>query len=199
MKIFIVGKHASGKHAVLDACQELGMKVGHECSNIEDCLPNIYMDPNYEHYPHDDISTIFENGAYVCLTGFEESGILDGYMYYHGISYYTYDNSDVMVLTPQQLSNINKKIINDHILFVWMDNTRNNRIHRHVDDGRTYSFKELEEIEQRYDGDFVKNLYSFPNSSIIYFTDEVPERVATIISAIIKHPDLKESFVENFN
>jgi hypothetical protein len=199
MKVFIVGKHASGKHEALDCCEELGITVGREFSNIPSKNPAVYLDSKYNKYAIDDVNRIFELGAYICIGGVEESHVIDSYTYYHGIDQHVYDNSAVMILTPTQLENINRKPINEDVVFVWMDNTLDNRIRRHASEGRTYSFAEEEEIESRAGIDFVKLLYNFPKSSVIYFTNEEPDRVATIINAIIKHPDLLESFVKNFN
>lgn len=198
MKVFIVGKHASGKHEALQVCEEQGVVVGREFSNIEAPDPRIYMDPRYNQYSVDDISNIFEMKSYICMHGVEESGVIDSYMIQRGISFYTYDQSDVMVLTPQQLENINKPILKDKILFVWMDSTQTARIRRHAEENRKYSFSEQEEIENRYSVDFVKTLYNFPNSQVLYFNNEDPARVGTIISSIIKHPDLLDNFVNNY-
>lgn len=199
MKIFIVGKHSSGKHQALEVCAQQGVRVGREFSNIPQAPSQVYMDPKYQLYTADDIEKIFEMGAYICVTGIEEDGVMDGYMYHRGLSYYTFDNSDVMVLTPSQFENLNSKAINEKVIFVWLDNTQDNRIRRHAQENRKYTFKEQEEIEERHEIDFVKNLYGFPNSSVIYFTNEDPDRVGTIISAIVKHPDLVEDFIKNFN
>lgn len=198
MKVFIVGKHASGKHEALQVCEEQGIVVGREFSNIETLDPRIYMDPHYNQYTVEDISNIFEMKSYVCMHGVEESGVIDSYMIQRGISFYTYDQSDVMVLTPQQLENINKPILKDNILFVWMDSNQAARIRRHAEENRKYSFNEQEEIENRYSVDFVKTLYNFPNAQVLYFNNEDPARVGTVISAIIKHPDLLDSFVNNY-
>jgi hypothetical protein len=199
MKIFIVGKHSSGKLAALQCCEALGVKVGREFSNLPEPNPHIYMDPKYNRYTVDDIDRIFELGAYICIGGIDESHVLDSYTYYRGISQYDYDDSDVMVLSPGQLENLNRKLIQDRVLFVWMDNTLSTRIRRHAEEGRLYSFAEEEEIESRPGADFVKLLYSFPNSDVLYFTNEDPARVGTIISAIVKYPDLLKSFIDNFN
>ncbi len=199
MKVFIVGKHASGKHAALQVCEDQGVKVGREFSNLDKPQPQIYMDAKYQHYGIDDINNIFEMGSYICVGGIEEDGVIDAYMYHRGISFYTYDNADVMVLTPSQLENLNRKAIKDNVLFIWLDCTQDNRIRRHASDGRSYSFVEQEDIEDRHGLDFVKTLYNFPNSNVLYFTNEEPERVGTIISTIIKHPDVLPNFIENFN
>lgn len=199
MKVFIVGKHASGKHATLQCCEDQGVRVGREFSNLPEPQPQIYIDPKYNHYSADDISKIFEMNSYICMSGIEEDGVLDAYMFHRGISFYTYDNSDVMVITPTQLENLNKKAIRDRILFVWLDCTQDNRIRRHAEENRSYSFTEQEDIEERHGIDFVKTLYNFPDSDVLYFTNEEPERIGTIISTIVKHPDVLPNFIENFN
>ena len=45
----------------------------------------------------------------------------------------------------------------------------------------------------------VKFLYGLENSHIIYFNNEEPSRVATIIYSIIKHPDLFKLYEKNFS
>lgn len=199
MKFIIVGKHASGKHRILDVCESQGIKVGHEFSNLPVASDKIYIDPKYQVYNNDDIENIFETDAYLCMAGIEEDGITDAYMYYRGISHYTFDNSDVIAVTLTQFENLNTKAINEPVVFVWLDNVRDNRIRRHAEDNRSYNFKEQEDIEDRHSIDFVKTLYGFPNSNVLYFSNEEPERVATIISSIVKHPDLIEYFIKNYN
>ena len=199
MKVFIVGKHASGKHKALQCCEDQGVAVGHEFSTMTDQHPEVYMDKKAELYSQEDVTNIFEMRAYICITGIEESGVMDAYAHHRGISHHTYDNSDVMVLTPTQLEGLNRKLIRDHVVFVWLDNTQDNRIRRHAEERRTYSFIEQDEIEEMHGFDFVKCLYNFPDSDVLYFTNEDPERVGTIITAIIKHPDLLPNFVNTFN
>lgn len=198
MKVFIVGKHASGKHDVLKTCEEQGVTVGHEFTSLT-TFPRIYMDQNAEHYSQDDINKVFEMQAYICISGIEETGIVDSYAHHRGISHHTYDNSDVMVLTPTQLESLNRKLIRDYVLFVWLDNTQDNRIRRHAEEERSYSFIEQDEIESRHLTDFVKTLYNYPNSDVLYFTNEEPERIGTIISTIIKHQDVLPNFIKTFN
>lgn len=199
MKFFIVGKNGAGKQEVANILEEYGIKTGKEFSNLPEYQENINIDPNYIKYSEDDVAQIFEQNSYIYINGIDEVNVLDGYKYYRGISYYTYDNSDVMCLSPQALYKLNKNIINDHIVFVWLDNNRDNRIHRYVDEGRKYSFIEQEKIESQYDADFTRTLYGFKNSSLLYFTNEDPGRIAAIVYAIIKHPELKDIFTDNFN
>lgn len=197
MKIFIVGRQCSGKTEVLDECAELGLRVGREFCNIESDM--LHIDKKYERYTIDDIGKIFENGAYICISGIDESGVLDGYMGYRGISLYTYDNSDVMALHPKQVCNINKPAIKDNIIFVWLDNNRDKRIHRFASLKCHYDFVEMEEAESQFDADFVKSIYNFPNSQLIYFNNEDPSRVAAIVYTLVKHPELVDIFVKKFN
>lgn len=200
MKIIIVGKHASGKHEVLNLCEEHGVRVGREFCNIDQPHPKIYMDPKYTRYTNDDIGNIFELKAYLSIGGIEEAEIIDSYMYHRGISSYALDQSDVIVMTLPQFDGINKQVLlGDKVIFVWLDNTQDNRIRRHAAEDRTYSFNEQEEIESNHEVDFVKNLYAFPNSEVLYFTNEEPERVAAIITAMVKHDDLVPLFIKYFN
>lgn len=199
MKYIIVGKQGCGKSAILDQLRRMGVKVGREFSNLPSKMDNVYIDPKYEYYTTEDINNIFETKSYIYLNGIEASNVKDSYIYYRGLSHYTYDHSDVVSISPVQLDQLNKNLMIEPVVFVWLDNRRDSRISRHAGEGRTHSFVEQEEIESRTDVDFVKSMYNFPNSRVIYFTNEVPERVATIIAALVKHPDLVDSFVENFD
>ena len=80
-----------------------------------------------------------------------------------------------------------------------MDNDKEDRILKYRREKRTYNFSNREEIEKNDLDFFVKTLYNYNNSSLIYFVKEDPCRVATIIYSIIKHPDLMDVFVKNFN
>ena len=197
MKVFIVGRQCSGKTEVLDECDELGLRVGREFCNIQS--PVLHIDPKYELYTIDDINKIFENNAYICITGIDESGVLDGYMGYRGLSLYTFDNSDVMLLHPQQVCSLNKKAITEPILFVWVDDNRDKRIHRFVENKCGHNFIEIEEVESQFDTDFIKTVYNLPNSQLIYFNNEDPGRIAAIVYTLVKHPELVDIFVKKFN
>ena len=199
MKFFIVGKHASSKHEALNIIEELGGKVAREFSNLPTTTENVYIDSKYLRYEQEDIDAIFNNRTFLTMGPVEECGLLDGYKYYRGIDFYHYDKADALVLSPRQLTNINKHVLNQPTVFVWMDNNRDNRIHKHVADKRTYDFVEVERLESSYDADFVKTIYNFPNSNLIYFNNECPERVACIVYTLIKHPELLDIFIKHFN
>ena len=57
----------------------------------------------------------------------------------------------------------------------------------------------MEEAESQFDADFVKSIYNFPNSQLIYFNNEDPSRVAAIVYTLVKHPELVDIFVKKFN
>lgn len=199
MKFIIVGKQGCGKFAILNQLERMGIRVGREFSNLPSKPDKVYIDPKYEHYSMEDVNNIFETKSFLYLGGLEETEVQDSYIYYRGMSHYTYDNADVISISPIQLDLLNKTLMTEPVVFVWLDNKRDSRIRLHAEEGRTHSFVEQEGIESRNDADFVKSLYNFPNSSVIYFTNEIPERVATILAALVKHPDLVNSFIENFN
>ena len=43
------------------------------------------------------------------------------------------------------------------------------------------------------------NNFKTSHKNVIYFYEEIPERVKTIIKTIANNPKLKEEFVKNFN
>lgn len=198
VKIFITGKHASGKHEVLNICEQMGLRIGREFSNLSEYNPTIYMDPNYLKYSQQDITNIFESHSYMYISGTDPK-VIDPYSYFNGLSYYTYDNSDIMVVDSTHVCDLNKNLIQDDIVFVWMDNNRDMRIRRYAIEDRKYSFLDREDEEKIYDAEFVKTIYNFKNSNVLYFNNEEPERVAAIIAAIIKHNDLLDIFIKSFN
>lgn len=200
MKFFITGLHSSGKQEVVDVLEEMGVKCGKLFTNMEDMPEGIYNRNNYELYSNEDINTVFENEAYVFIQEHPQStlGFKTG-RYYEGLSKYTLDQNDVFILSPDQLLAVVPSTIKDDICFIWLDNTKDNRSSRYYCEKRTYNYHERENHEKRDLNAYVKALYSFPNSNIIYFNDEVPGRVATIIATMIKHPDTVSDFVKNFD
>ena len=119
--------------------------------------------------------------------------------YYEGLSYHEFDQNDVFVLSPDQIIAIPPSAINEEICFVWIDNTKDNRAARYHREHRTYNYNEREALERRDLGTYVKTLYGFENSYMLYFNNETPSRVATIIYNVIKHPDMFDTFIKNFD
>lgn len=199
MKFLIVGLHSSGKQEVLDTLTEMGVKCGRLFSNLDNPSPEIYNSFNYDIFTTKEVNEIFENNAYIFINELDRSSNVNSYKYFEGLTKYEFDNNDVFALSPDQLLHISPNAIKDDICFVWMDNDKEDRILRYRKEKRTYNFSNREEIEKNDLDFFVKTLYNYNNSSLIYFVKEDPCRVATIIYSIIQHPDLMDVFVKNFN
>lgn len=200
MKFFIVGLHSSGKQEVVDYLNKFGVKCGKLFSNINEPSPHTYNSYNYELYSDKDIIDVFENNAYLFMHEVNQTSInFDPQKFYEGLSKYTFEQNDVFVLSPNHILELNPKSINDDICFVWLDNTLVNRNSRYKYEKRSYNFHEQDNYERRDIGSFVKTLYSMHNSKLLYFTNEEPNRIATIIYTLIKHPDMIDVYVSNFN
>jgi hypothetical protein len=119
--------------------------------------------------------------------------------YFEGLSKFEFDSNQVFVLSPDQLIQINPNNINDELCIVWMDNTESNRYARYHNEQRLYNFKFRDNLELQDMSTFVKAIYGFNNATNLYFTNEEPNRVATIIYNTIIHPDTLDMFVKNFN
>lgn len=206
MKYIIIGMHGSGKQEVIDILENKGVKCGKQFTNLDHpTMVNIYNGSNYEQYSQKDIIDIFENNAYIFLQEFPfgESNLpfslVSAFKYYEGLSLYEFENNDVFVLSPDQLFSISSALIKDEITFIWLDNPKRNRLNRYYDEKRTYNFYNRESIESKDSSSFVKFLYSFDKSNVLYFTNEEPSRVAAIIFSLIQHPDLLPTYIQAFN
>ena len=102
-------------------------------------------------------------------------------------------------MSPDQLFAISPTSIKDDVTFIWMDNHKKNRLNRYYTEKRTYNFNNRETIENKDSSSFVKFLYGFEKSNVLYFTNEEPSRVAAIIYSAIKHPDLLPTYIKAFN
>jgi hypothetical protein len=199
MKFFIVGLHCSGKQEVLDILERNGINCGKQFSNIDEPSPTIYNSYNYELYSMNDINEIFENNAYIFINELDSVFNVNSYKYFEGLSKYEFDNNDVFTISPNQLLQISPSAIKEDVCFIWMDNNSNDRLNRYKREKREYGFVAKDQIEKRDIDAFSKTIYNFNNSKVIYFTNEEPCRVATIVYTLIKHPELMDIFIENFN
>lgn len=198
MKFFIVGLHSSGKQEIIDILEDYGVKCGRLFSNLDIQSSEIYNSYNYELYDNTDVHNIFENNAYIFINELDGQSCISSYKYYEGLSKYEFDNNDVFCLSPDQLLNVSKNNIKDDICFIWVDNNREYRLNRYKREKRAYNFSEREEKERHDINEFVKVLYSY-NAGVLYFVNEEPGRIASIIYSIIKHPELKGVFEKHYN
>lgn len=202
MKYVIIGMHCSGKQEVVDILENNDIRCGRLFTNYDNTTsPNVYNGANYELYSDKDINGVFENNAYIFMHEFPFTNDLNAssLKYYEGLSQYEFDNNDVFVISPDQLFSISPSSIKDNIVFIWLDNTKKERLNRYYTEKRTYSFSSREEIETKDSNSFVKMLYGFEKSNVLYFTNEDPARVAAIIYSLIKYPDLLPIYTESFN
>lgn len=194
--------HCAGKQEVADILENKGIKCGRQFTNLENTFAaNIYNGGNYEQYTMKDVNEIFENNAYIFMHEFPWGNELNfsPIKYYEGLSLYEFENNDVFVMSPHQLFSISPASIKDDVCFIWMDNTKKERLNRYYTEKRTYSFSNREEIESKDMNSFVKFLYGFDKSRVLYFTNEDPARVAAIIYSLIKYPDLINIYTEAYN
>lgn len=202
MKYIIIGMHSSGKQEVADILENYGINCGKLFTNLSNTTaPNIYNGANYEQYTIKDINEIFENNAYIFLQEFPfgDELNLSSLKYYEGLSLYEFQNNDVFVMSPDQLFSISPAAIKDEICFIWLDNTKKERLNRYYAEKRSYSFSNREDIESKDSASFVKFLYGFDKSKVLYFTNEDTNRIAAIIYSVIKHPELLKIYTEAFN
>jgi hypothetical protein len=202
MKYIIIGMHCSGKQEVADILENNGINCGRLFTNLDNLSSsNIYNGANYEQYTSKDINEIFENNAYIFMHEFPWGNELNlsALKYYEGLSLYEFDNNDVFVMSPDQLFSVSPTSVKDKVCFIWLDNTKKDRLNRYYMEKRTYSFSNREDIESKDSNSFVKFLYGFENSEVLYFNNEDPMRVAAIIYSLIKHPELLDIYVKSFN
>ena len=191
MKFIVIGKQCSGKFEVLDRLEKMGVGVGREFTTDPNSI--LYGDAHIQEYSYNDVNSIFETGAYLYIKNGNEMFFSQGC---RGMSQYDYDNADVIALTPDCISLLNKPIIQKQdVVVVWLDNNRDQRIHRFIDENRKYDFKAQDIWEDRFDKDLVDFACSHKQ---IYFFNEDPARVACVIKAIITVPELLDLFVENY-
>ena len=200
MKFFIVGPHASGKQEIIDFLEKHDIKCGRIFSDIEEPSDSLYNSYNYELYTRNDVNGVFENNAYLFIQEVPTEVLsLNSYRNYEGLSLFSFDQNDVFSLSPDQFVGIIQKMINEPVCIIWLDNTKGNRINRYKTEKRSYNFTFRDKVEKYDMGVFVKSIYSFNNSKLLYFTNEEPCRVATIIYTLIKHPELIDIYSQNFN
>ena len=197
MKFILIGLHGSGKHEIAHTLQEMGVKYGKNFTSVDLDLSKAYGE--FEYYENSTVNDVFENNAFIFLHEHQGKEIPSSYKYFEGLSKYTFDNNDVFVMSPNQFLSIPANNMPDDVVWVWLDNTKTNRSNRYKMEKRSYDFMDREDLEKQDIKEFVKALYNVQDLKLLYFTNEDPARVATIIYYIQMHPDLLNHFIKNFN
>lgn len=196
MKYIITGLHCSGKQEVIDLLRERGVKCGKLFSDIPLASDLIYGSRDMDLLSSAQVRGIFENDAYIFIQSIDTPSMPSTYSCFEGLSFYDFDNNDVFLLSPDQIVNIPASRDLSDVCFVWMDNTESDRRGRYTYEGRQYGFRQRDEIEKQDTDAFVKYIMSHNN---IYFTNEDPRRVASIIQMCVLHPDQVGIVLENFD
>lgn len=193
MKYAIIGFHCSGKDEIIrDIEQSTLIPCGKSFTNMIEPIEGAYT-CNSETFDNNEISTIFENQAYLFLREVTDFGI----PYYDGMTLHEFDSSAVICLTPDQMVSIAK--FPAEMCFVWLDNTTAERRQRHTAEKRKHDFQATEDLQRQFSDEFINKLYGTPNSHLLYFNNEEPQRVSAVIQALIKHPDLLPLFESRYN
>lgn len=194
MKYFIVGLHGSGKQEIVEYLKKLGVKCGQLFSDIDEADARFYRSVEYEIYNTKDINEIFENNAYIFIQRITQ----EGKCFYEGLSSYEFEHNDVFVLSPDQITVASFTNISEPYCFIWIDNTKSNRYSRYQNEHREYDFYQRENQETKDLGYFVSLIYD-SGSPILYFKNEDPGRISSIIYSAIKYPDLLDVYKRTFN
>ena len=189
MKYFIVGLHASGKQQIARQLTEYGLRVGKVFRSIDEVKDSVYTLSSIV-YDKEDINKLADNQAYI----FFSQNTLNTESFFEGLSFYEYDNNDIFVISPQQFSLIPH--FDKDTIFIWLDNTTQQRRSRYLMERRKYNFKEQENLERENINDFIERVC---NRDHLYFINEEPSRVGAIIYSLIQHPDLIDLYKKNFN
>lgn len=199
MKFIIVGLHSSGKHLIRKYLENKDINVGRIFSNIEERDEKIYRSNEFELFDTPTVNELFENESYMFIQGLSTPDGFINSRSYEGLTTWEWDHNDVFILSPDQLTAIpNIKLLNKDICFVWVDSTVDFRTSRYLDDGSIYNFGHREVVETRDMDTFVKYLYDF-GYPVLYFCNEIPERISTIIYTLHTYPDLIPTFKESFS
>lgn len=191
MKFILTGLHSSGKNEVVELLKKDGVSVGKLFTNLDTVQYNSRL---YETLPTEELNRIFENGAYVYFSEVNNS-ISNNY---ECLSSSEFDSCDVFVLSPNQINSIPMKAFPESVCFVWMDCNSMNRESRYRSEKRQYNFREREKLERMDLSDFTDKLYNLPDSRLIYFQNEDPQRVAAIVETMVRFPSSRETILRAF-
>lgn len=188
MKYIIVGRHSSNQHYILQILKTLGISVGFESSTVRD-PKGYYLDPNYEYIDVRTANNIFELNEYIYMSSFGDGN-------YKLLPFHTFDSVDVMTMGPEEVNQINIRMVRDEVTFIWVDDTTTVRRRNYIEESRNYDWRNQEEIESVGNADFMDNIYKLGH--VLYFTNEDPHRVATTIYTLIKYPNLLDLYKETY-
>lgn len=190
MKYLVTGRQGCGIPQVIEELENLGASIGHIFRSTNSLKPETYSLSRIS-YSHSDIEKMEVTNAYIFM---QESYQREKFI--EGLSFWDYDNHDIIYMSVDQVSKIPERIWNNmDITLIWLDNSTDNRISR-LKQNSKHNISLIEENEKPYIQGFIDRVYDKP---YLYFFNEEPERVATIIWSLVKYPDLSDIYIKNFN
>lgn len=191
MKYLIIGRQGCGLPEVVEEAEQMGLSIGHIFRSISEIDPRSYTLSKII-YDYSDIENIEETNSYIFIQEcFQREKFLEG------LSFYEYDRNDVIYMGIDHIVKIPQKIWDKmDVTIIWLDNTSDFRFNYMVENKYTHDFQIQEDNESFNIQGFIDRVY---DKQHIYFFNEDPRRVATILYSIVKHPDLLDIYIKNFD
>lgn len=192
MKIWIVGPQGTCKCEIARLLADDKFGVAKLFTGLSDDEIT-YHKNMYKSYSNEIVKSIFENNAYIFMNDvFEKVEI------HEGLEFDEFDNNEVFVLTLDQFLSVNTKYISKNDLIIWLDGRQDWRFMNCDENYDKLSRERLESACYSSFGSMINTLKT-SHKNVIYFYEELPERVKTIIKVIYNNPKLKDEFVKYFN
>jgi hypothetical protein len=191
MKYLIVGRQGCGVKEIVELSEKMGISVGHIFRNISEIDPRSYTLSKLI-YDYSDIENIEESNSYIFMQEcFQKEKFLEG------LSFYEYDQNDVIYMGIDHIVKIPQSVWDKmDVTIIWLDNTSDFRFNYMIENGYMHDFNIQEDNESFNIQGFIDRVY---DKKHIYFFNEEPKRVAAILYGLVKHPDLLDIFIQNFD
>lgn len=191
MKYLIVGRQGCGLPEIIEEIENMGLSVGHIFRSTRDLDPQSYTLSRIV-YDYTDIEKIEETDSYIFIQeSFQKEKFLEG------LSFYEYDRNDISYMGIDHIVKIPQKVWDKmDVTIIWLDNTYDFRYNYMLENHYKHTFKIQEDNENFNIPGFMERIY---DKQHIYFFNEDPRRVASILFALVKHPDLLDIFIKNFD
>jgi hypothetical protein len=191
MKYLIVGRQGCGIKEIVELSEKMGISVGHIFRNISEIDPRSYTLSKLI-YDYSDIENIEESNSYIFMQEcFQKEKFLEG------LSFYEYDRNDVIYMGIDHIVKIPQSVWDKmDVTIIWLDNTSDFRFNYMIENGYIHDFNIQEDNESFNIQGFIDRVY---DKKHIYFFNEEPKRVAAILYSLVKHPDLLDIFIQNFD
>ena len=192
MRYIIIGNHASGKHKILDALEELGVEVGREFTTSPTKIFD--LDPKAHQITQLEVEELFKNQDYITICNI----VTPSNEFYRGITKTEYDTKKVFVMTPEMLNNVYASRLKGDVCFIWIDDPKPTRYLRFINERRTYPFEEVESKEKFHVNNLQKLITKLAGDEWLYFSNDEEKRILAVIYSLVKYPDLIDIYTKNF-